>query len=288
MPPQSDFLIQATNICHRYDDQWVLENIDFRIAPKEILTLIGPNGAGKSTLLSILLGLTQPTQGKVIRRHELKIGYMPQKIQIDPTLPLTVRRFLQLGLKPNNNHSTWSFGSFSGFGRQASKPQANIKRPIERLGWHQIIDQLNLTNLLKKPIQKVSGGEMQRILLARALLRQPDILVLDEPVQGVDLQGQAELYQYINELRNLYGTAILMVSHDLHLVMNHTDQVICLNQHVCCSGHPHSVSQAPEFQVLFGDFTDTIAIYEHHHSESCDHTHGHAPIHLPTDSKEPK
>ncbi|WP_321276774.1 ATP-binding cassette domain-containing protein [Thiomicrorhabdus indica] len=266
----NDFLIHAEKIRHRYgkNSPWVLNNISLTIHPREIITLIGPNGAGKSTLLSILLGLTQPSEGKLQRQKDLKIGFMPQKIQVDPTLPLTVERFLQLGEAQTKKNL------FSNFFNKASSSK-KLKRPIEDLCWAQIIEQLNISKLLNKPVQKVSGGEMQRILLARALLRQPDLLVLDEPVQGVDLQGQAELYQYIQELRNQYNISILMVSHDLHLVMNHTDQVICLNQHICCSGHPYNVSQAPEFKHLFGDFSGAIAIYEHHHSDSCDHSNGH-------------
>lgn len=265
-----DFLIKAENIRHRYgkNSPWVLKGVDLTIHPQEIITLIGPNGAGKSTLLSILLGLSEATDGKLQRQANLKIGFMPQKIQVDPTLPLTVERFLQLG---EIQKKTGFFGKLF---QKTTTLQKN-KRPIEDLCWAQIIEQLNIGKLLTKPIQKVSGGEMQRILLARALLRQPDLLVLDEPVQGVDLQGQAELYQYIQELRNQYDISILMVSHDLHLVMNHTDQVICLNQHICCSGHPYNVSQAPEFKRLFGDFSGAIAIYEHHHSTSCDHGGGH-------------
>lgn len=267
-------LIHAQNIRHRYgtNSAWVLDNIDLKIQPREIVTLIGPNGAGKSTLLSILLGLSQPTSGRLQRQANLKIGFMPQKIQIDPTLPMTVERFLQLG--ETAKQPTWLTHIFS----STKQTERHAQRPIENLCWAQIIEQLNIARLLHKPIQKVSGGEMQRILLARALLRQPDLLVLDEPVQGVDLHGQAELYQYINELRNEYGVAVLMVSHDLHLVMNHTDQVICLNQHICCSGHPLNVSQAPEFKNLFGDLSGAIAIYEHHHSDSCEHSdHIHMP-----------
>ena len=288
----SDILLKAENISHQFNDQSVLQNIQLEIHAKEVITLIGPNGAGKSTLLSILLGLLKPTDGRLSRRDGLKIGFMPQKIQIDPTLPLTVRRFLELGLSHPKKFTWWQ--KFRCFLRSnqsqclANKATATDQirqtasaRAIEQLDWDAIIKQLGIKTLLDKPIQKVSGGEMQRILLARALLRQPDLLVLDEPVQGVDLQGQAELYQYINELRNQYGVAILMVSHDLHLVMNHTDQVICLNQHVCCSGHPHSVSQAPEFKNLFGEHTEAIAIYEHHHSDQCEHTHGEGHIHLP-------
>ncbi|WP_238696242.1 ATP-binding cassette domain-containing protein [Thiomicrorhabdus sediminis] len=269
-------LIEAQNINHRFADNLVLQNISLQILPKQIVTLIGPNGAGKSTLLKILLGLIKPSEGKIRRAENLRIGFMPQKIQVDPTLPMSVKRFLQLGL--NRHHPTNHKAALA----KGRKPL--FKRLVERLFFrarydntliNKTIEELDIGHLLNQPIQKVSGGEMQRILLARALIRQPDLLVLDEPVQGVDLQGQTEIYQYINKIRHEYGCGILMVSHDLHIVMSHTDQVLCLNQHLCCTGHPQSVSQSPEFQALFGEMADEIAIYEHHHDHSqCQHTHG--------------
>lgn len=255
-------LIKAENVSHKYETNTVLQNISFQIFPKEIVTLIGPNGAGKSTLLKILLGLTKPSQGKVSRQKKLKIGFMPQKIQIDPTLPMTVERFLQLGLP--KKHQTFFSKLKNGLFKGAYSNTLIDKTTQE----------LNIVNLLKQPIQKVSGGEMQRILLARALIREPDLLVLDEPVQGVDLQGQTEIYDYINKIRNDYGCGILMVSHDLHIVMKHTDEVLCLNQHMCCTGHPQTISKNTEFQALFGDLSESLAVYEHHHDDSCQLTHG--------------
>ena len=250
-------LIKAENISHKFDDTTVLQHISLQIFPKEIVTLIGPNGAGKSTLLKILLGLIKPSNGKISRQKNLKIGFMPQKIQIDPTLPMTVRRFLQLGL-PNPSLKDWFF--------KAAYSNTLIEKTTQ---------DLDIADLLNHPIQKVSGGEMQRILLARALIREPQLLVLDEPVQGVDLQGQTEIYDYINKIRNEYGCGILMVSHDLHIVMKHTDEVLCINQHMCCSGHPQNVSKSSEFQALFGDLSESLAFYEHHHNNNaCQHTHG--------------
>ena len=250
-------LIKAENISHEFDNTTALKQISLQIFPKEIVTLIGPNGAGKSTLLKILLGLIKPSKGKVSRQKNLKIGFMPQKIQIDPTLPMTVERFLQLGL-PNPSLTDWFF--------KAAYSNTLIKKTTQ---------DLDIADLLKHPIQKVSGGEMQRILLARALIREPQLLVLDEPVQGVDLQGQTEIYDYINKIRNEYGCGILMVSHDLHIVMKHTDEVLCINQHMCCSGHPQNVSKSTEFQALFGDLSESLAFYEHHHNNDvCQHTHG--------------
>ncbi|QKI88707.1 ATP-binding cassette domain-containing protein [Thiomicrorhabdus xiamenensis] len=258
-PSQNTQLIEAINLCHSFGDQDVLQDISLTLHRGEIITLIGPNGAGKSTLLKILLGLLKPSSGEVWRRPNLRIGFMPQKIQIDPTLPMTVERFLALG------------------------KQANLKPDADdtTISSQQILEDLNLQALLNKPIQKISGGEMQRVLLARALCTRPQLLVLDEPVQGVDIQGQSEIYQYINQIRNKYQYGILMVSHDLHIVMKHTDQVLCLNRHICCSGHPQEVSQSEDFITLFGEHDPAIAVYEHHHNPHvCGHSHGDGHIHL--------
>ncbi|MBN2646174.1 MAG: ATP-binding cassette domain-containing protein [Thiotrichales bacterium] len=260
--PHSQLLLQARGLYQQFADQEVLQNIDLELKSGEIVTLIGPNGAGKSTLLKILLGLLPPSRGTVWRRPGLRIGFMPQKIQIDPTLPMTVARFLALAKTPSN---------------PADNP----------LSFAQILEDLNLHALLEKPIQRVSGGEMQRVLLARALCTQPQLLVLDEPVQGVDIQGQAEIYQYLNQIRNQYQFSILMVSHDLHIVMRHTDHVLCLNRHFCCSGHPQEVSQSPDFITLFGTPDPAIALYEHHHNpHTCEHTHGEGHLHLQTGDQE--
>lgn len=262
-------LIKADNVSHHFNSTNVLQNISLEVFPKEIVTLIGPNGAGKSTLLKILLGLILPAEGSVSRQANLQIGFMPQKIQIDPTLPMTVERFLKLGLPKSNIFKDL-------FSRQTRKQQASYFSTLIQ----KTTQDLDIEALLKHPIQKVSGGEMQRILLARALIRKPQLLVLDEPVQGVDLQGQTEIYDYINKIRHEYGCGILMVSHDLHIVMKHTDEVLCLNQHMCCTGHPQNVSKSSEFQALFGDLSESLAFYEHHHNEDvCDHTHGHPHSH---------
>ncbi|WP_051640749.1 metal ABC transporter ATP-binding protein [Thiomicrorhabdus sp. Milos-T2] len=266
-------LIKAENVSHKYETNTVLQNISLQIFAKEIVTLIGPNGAGKSTLLKILLGLTTPSQGTVSRQKNLKIGFMPQKIHIDPTLPMTVERFLQLGL-PNKHQTLFSKFKLGSF--KAAYGNTIIEKTTQ---------ELDIVNLLKQPIQKVSGGEMQRILLARALIREPDLLVLDEPVQGVDLQGQTEIYDYINKIRNEHECGILMVSHDLHIVMKHTDEVLCLNRHMCCTGHPQTVSKNSEFQALFGDLSESLAVYEHHHNESCQLTHGEASHGLSAQNK---
>lgn len=218
----------------------ILQQVDLNVDAGQIVTLIGPNGAGKTTLVRIVLGLRKPDSGRVWRREKLCIGYMPQKLHIDATLPLSVRRFLRL---------------------VAGVSHERIEHALSEVGAEQV---------LNTPLQYVSGGELQRVLLARALLRQPDLLVLDEPVQGIDVSGQVELYRLIGKLRDRYGCGVLMVSHDLHLVMSSTDQVICLNQHICCSGHPAQVSEDPAFLELFGRDVPGLAVYHHHH----DHRHG--------------
>ncbi len=235
----SDALIRLEHIGVSFAGQAVLQDVHLSVKPGEIVTLIGPNGAGKTTLVRAVLGLLKPDSGSVWRQAKLRIGYMPQKLQVDATLPLSVLRFLRL---------------------VPGVDRAQALAALHEVGAPQVID---------SPVQSVSGGELQRVLLARALLRKPQLLVLDEPVQGVDVAGQAELYSLITRLRDRYGCGVLMVSHDLHLVMSTTDQVICLNRHVCCSGHPEKVSNDPAFVEMFGEDAQSLAIYHHRH----DHNH---------------
>jgi len=254
----SDTLIRLDGVAVSFNGQSVLDDVQLSVQPGEIVTLIGPNGAGKTTLVRVVLGLLQPERGSVRRTPRLRIGYMPQKLHVDATLPLSVLRFLRL------------------------VPGVDRKRALAALaevGAEQVID---------SPLQSISGGEMQRVLLARALLREPQLLVLDEPVQGVDVAGQAELYRLISRLRERHGCGVLMVSHDLHLVMSATDQVVCLNRHVCCSGHPEQVSGDPAFIELFGQDAKSLAVYHHHHDHDHD-LHGgvvkpgltiHGPAHV--------
>lgn len=229
-------ILQVADLGVKIHGQWVLKNIHFEIAQGEIVTLIGPNGSGKTTLLRAILGLQHLSRGEVKRSDGLTIGYMPQRWHIDPTLPLTVKRFLQL---------------------------SDVGLDETFLG------HLNIDPLMPRQMSMLSGGEMQRVLLAKALLRRPNFLVLDEPAQGVDIAGQSKLYALIDEASKTLRCSVLMVSHDLHLVMANTDKVICLNQHICCSGSPESVQKDPQYLNLFGRDASMLALYTHEH----DHTH---------------
>lgn len=237
----STCLAELKDIGIRFGDRQLLSNINMPLHRGEIVTLIGPNGSGKSTLIRTLLGLQTPTSGEVVRHQDLRIGYMPQKLHIDPTLPLTVKHFL-------------------GLVRGVDK--RDIRPTLEKIG---------IPHLENSQVQVLSGGETQRLLLARALLNRPNLLVLDEPVQGVDVNGQVELYNLIASIRDELNCGVLMISHDLHLVMAQTDTVVCINQHVCCSGSPQHVKGHPAYQALFGvpGAAESIAIYAHTH----DHVH---------------
>ena len=231
-------LIRLEHGCVSFAGQPALEDVSLELQQGEIVTLVGPNGSGKTTLVRVLLGLLPLDSGTLWRTPRLRIGYMPQKLAVHATLPLTVKRFLQLvpGVKA-----------------------AEIKTALQETG---------ALKVYHSPLQRISGGELQRVLLARALLRKPQLL--DEPVQGVDVNGRLELYNLIGRLRERYGCGVLMVSHDLHLVMRATDRVLCLNRHLCCSGQPEQVSHHPAFVALFGDqAARDLAVYHHAH----DHQH---------------
>ncbi|WP_367680183.1 zinc ABC transporter ATP-binding protein ZnuC [Candidatus Fukatsuia anoeciicola] len=236
-------LIALNKISITLGGRQILSNISFSLRTGKLLTLLGPNGAGKSTLVRLVLGLISPTSGTLIRQPALCIGYVPQKLHLDASLPLTVNRFMCLksaGLKLKRKHT-------------------DILSALSRF---------QAAHLLESPMQKLSGGENQRVLLARALLNKPQLLVLDEPAQGIDINGQLALYALIEQLRKELGCTILMVSHDLHLVMAKTDEVLCLNQHICCSGTPEVVSMHPEFITMFGNSgAKQLAIYRHHHNQ---------------------
>jgi zinc transport system ATP-binding protein len=261
-------LIEARDVSLRLGAAEVLSGVSLSIAPGEIVTLLGPNGSGKSTLLRVLLGVIAPSSGAVRRAPGLRIGYVPQRLAIDRALPLTVRRFLSL------------------------------PRRVADIAAEAALARVGLPGLGGRQMAALSGGQFQRVLLARALLSEPQLLILDEPTQGLDQPGEAAFYRLIEEVRRATGAAVLMVSHDLHVVMAASDRVICLNHHICCEGAPRVVSTAPEYRALFGLGTQgALALYQHvhyhehdggggpgphdlhhghphHHGEDHDHDHG--------------
>ena len=239
MNKEKKILLKVNNASFSKNNKWLVKGVSLEVKQGEIVTLIGPNGSGKSTTAKIALGIYKEIEGKV-NKFTNKIGYVPQKISIDWTLPIRVIDFMSLTDEP-------------------TEKQINIA--------------LNLTgveHLKNKSLGNLSGGEFQRVLIARAIAKQPDILVLDEPVQGVDFKGEIALYELIKKISEELNCGILLISHDLHVVMSATDFVVCLNGHVCCSGTPQVVAKNDEYQELFGDrASTTLSIYEHKH----DHTH---------------
>ncbi len=236
----SDLLIKASSVGFKRDARWILEGIDFSISRGEIVTLIGPNGGGKTTFARICLGILQPDHGKVVRKNEMTVGYVPQRLKLDRTLPMTVKRFLTVRQKVSD---------------------ARLEEALLEVG---------SAHLIKAQMAELSGGEMQRVLLARALVNRPDLLVLDEPAQGVDFAGEAALYELISKIRDKFGCAVLLISHDLHIVMGSSDRVLCLNGHICCAGVPEQINKHPEYARLFGkDRAEAYGIYAHNH----DHEH---------------
>lgn len=224
----------------------ILRQVNLQVCRGEILTVVGPNGAGKTTLLRVALGLLPPSSGRIFMAPGLRIGYMPQRLQLDPTFPLSVRRFLSLSRSKN----TTSFDAALG--------------------------EVGAAHVLDASLSNLSGGELQRVLLARALMGEPDLLVLDEPVQGVDVHGQVDLYRLIARIRDQHNCAVLMVSHDLHLVMAATDRVVCLNRHICCTGTPEVVTADPAYLEMFGRTgVQDLAFYAHdsEHRHDCNGDH---------------
>ena len=233
-------LVALVNAGVSKSGRWLVRNIDLEVARGEIVSLIGPNGSGKSTTVKLCLGILSPDEGTVSRSGSVHTGYVPQRLSIDKTVPLSVRRLIELG-------------SARGKGATQDALQA-----------------VGIPHLADKEVQSLSGGEFQRALLARAIAGKPDLLVLDEPVQGVDFAGEIALYELIAKTRDEIGCGVLLVSHDLHVVMAATDRVVCLNGHVCCTGTPEVVASSPEYARLFGaGAAETLAIYRHRH----DHTH---------------
>lgn len=238
-------LIEVSNLSYQIDGKLILKDINMSLSRNEVVTIIGPNGAGKSTLLRQLIKLEKPSSGAVIHAPKLSFGYMPQQLHLNELMPLTVASFLRLGKK-------------------------RLTRTLSVAAKAKLMNELNIDNLLQSSMHKLSGGERQRVMLSRAVLQAPDVLILDEPAQGVDINGQNRLYELISRVRDVHPCAVLMVSHDLHLVMAKTDRVICLNQHICCQGHPDTVSSDDQFTNLFDDHQlAAMRHYTHHH----DHHH---------------
>jgi zinc transport system ATP-binding protein len=238
--PVPSALVEVRGVSVSVGRSELLHEVDVQVRAGEIVSLIGPNGAGKTTLVRVILGILRPTRGAVWRRPGLVVGYVPQQLHLDPVLPLSVARFLSIGRR---------------------------RRPDDL---HAVLAEVGAAHLQDAQMQDLSGGEFQRVLLSRALLRAPDLLILDEPARGIDFAGQLELYRLIERLRERHGCGVVLVSHDLHIVMGATDQVVCLNRHVCCSGRPEAVSRHPEYVGLFGPrAADGLAVYTHAH----DHAH---------------
>lgn len=240
MKKNADSLINLTNAGVCRGNRWLVRGIDLHIRAGEIVTIIGPNGAGKSTTAKLVVGALRADEGQVERPTNLRVGYVPQKLHIDPSLPMRVRRLMGLTSRVTDEA---------------------IDAALEAVG---------IANLANSYVQDLSGGEFQRALLARAMLRNPDLLVLDEPVQGVDFASEVMLYKLIKQIRDRTGCGVLMISHDLHIVMADTDTVLCLNGHICCSGSPDNIVANPEYIRLFGaGDAGALAVYQHEH----DHIH---------------
>ena len=236
----AEILLSARDISYTRANRLLLDSISFDLERAQITTIIGPNGAGKSTLVGIVTGLVRGFEGRLERSESLRIGYLPQQVNVNKLMPLTVERMLRLTRHPGDDE---------------------IDRALE---------QTHVAKLRYRQVRSLSEGELKRVLLARAALGSPDLVVLDEPTSGVDVSGEIRMYQLIGELRDSLNCAILMVSHDLHLVMSQTDQVLCLNRHLCCSGKPESVRRHSEYLALFGSqAAESIAVYTHDH----DHEH---------------
>jgi len=237
-------LISAKNVSVLKHQKSILENIDIQINKNDFITIIGPNGAGKTMLLKCLMGFYKPTSGIIERKEKLKIGYMPQSISVINTMPMTVKDFI------------------------------TVRKEYDDISLNKVITEVNISEIVNKQLSVLSGGEMQRVLLARSLLNNPDLLILDEPAQNLDISGQLNFYKLIQEIYSKRNVSILMVSHDFHLVMVSTKKVLCLYKHICCSGAPQQIAKDPEFLSMFGkDMANMMSIYQHSHDHNHDHNH---------------
>jgi len=237
-------LITVKGLSVRYGANTVLHGVGLTVDPGEIVTIVGPNGSGKTSLLKTIIGALKPTTGHVEMKPGLKVGYVPQRLHIDPTLPITVERFMRLTHR------------------------------VDRKACRAALETAGVPDLLGRQMSRLSGGQFQRVLLARALINCPEVLLLDEATQGLDQRGSAAFYQQIEAVRSETGCAVLMISHELHVVMSASDRVICLNGHVCCEGTPAVVASAPEYRALFGSGTGgALALYRHEHDHDHEHSH---------------
>jgi len=238
-------LINAQNVCFEKNGKKILDNVSLNVESGDFITIVGPNGAGKSSLIKILLGIEKQTSGSITGKNDVRYGYVPQRFIAEQTLPISVKEFLRLNNKPQNKY---------------------IK---------ELLNELEI-DYPRRLLHQLSGGEMQKVLLARALLNKPDILVLDEPAQNLDIGNQLKFYKLLEKIYEQKKCAILMISHDLHMVMRTSRQVICLFHHICCSGEPQIVAKNPEFIKVFGtDMGNMMAYYQHQHTHSHpEHIHG--------------
>ena len=235
-----DTLVALDNAGLSISNKWLVREVTMKVNAGEIVTLIGPNGSGKSTTAKMALGIMAPSEGSVYRCKNARVSYVPQRLSIDWTMPLDVNRFISL------------------------------TRFLDKKAVKKALSMTETEHLYNAEVRTLSGGEFQRVLIARAIAHSPQFLVLDEPVQGVDFNGEIALYKLIENIRNELNCGIILISHDLHVVMSTTDRVICLNGHVCCSGTPAVVATEPEFRALFGDrAANELAFYKHQH----DHEH---------------
>jgi len=242
----SDALITLNNISLSHNGKNVLDDVSFKLHKGEFVTLIGPNGAGKSSLIKILLGIIKQDSGDITYTNNIRLGYTPQTFSANPFIPISVKDFLTLNQKLDSEFMLQTF------------------------------ELTGIKELLKLPLKNLSGGELQKVLLTRALLNKPNVLILDEPAQNLDIDGQMQLYKLIQDIHQQQNCAVLMVSHDLHRVMKESTQVLCLYHHICCEGLPESILKDEKFNDLFADqINDLMATYEHHHNHHHHHEHEH-------------